>query len=179
MDDRGTDGLDQRMTARLRSFAEEAVVGFDAEQTSERARAPRYSRWASALTVALATSLVVVIVALVGMLGGPSTIGPGAGQSSAVSPVATTSPLTRDQAIAAARAAAPHREAADVISAESGAFGELVDPNLAYLLKEPPPADRLVWVVDLASGPNLGQEGSYVVIDGRDGRTYGVIDYES
>ena len=74
-----------------------------------------------------------------------------------------------------ARAAAPQSADRPVVRADAGPAGELPETDHFDLTPAPAP-DRWVWIVILASGPSLGEEGSIVVIDFLDGGVYGVVD---
>lgn len=87
--------------------------------------------------------------------------------------------FTQEQAVAAARAAAPQSADRRIISAKAGPLGELLAPG-TYDFSSAIPSDRWVWVINLGSGQPLGEgQGSIVVIDFLDGRVYGVIDWIS
>ena len=61
-------------------------------------------------------------------------------------PTASPQPLTREQAIAAARGFAPAPASAVVFRAEAGPFGKFeANPNGKM---SPPPADHWVWRID-------------------------------
>lgn len=90
-------------------------------------------------------------------------------------PVPSAPGLTEEEAIAVARAAAPHAADFPVTRAEAGLASELVHEPALDLPTLPTP-ERLVWVIVLAGGPTQNQEISVVVIDFRDGQVYGVLD---
>ncbi len=84
---------------------------------------------------------------------------------------ATPSGMTRERAIAVARGAAPRYANADVLSAEVGAFGDLVSAFTAQRFSPVPTSDRLVWKVTLGDQPSpTGGQGADVIIDFWDGR---------
>lgn len=85
------------------------------------------------------------------------------------SPVA--SGISREQAIAAARVAAPRYAADDVLRAEIGRFGDLVSAFTAEQFSPVPAPDRLVWKITLGSQPSpTGGQGTDVIIDFLEGR---------
>jgi len=93
--------------------------------------------------------------------------------SAAHVPTATAVPsgITREQAIAVAREAAPRYATANVLSAEVGAFGDLVSAFTVQHVSPVPTSDRLVWKVTLGEQPSpTGGQGADVIIDFWDGR---------
>jgi hypothetical protein len=178
------DDLDPRTADLVRRFADAALVDFDSDQVAARATEPsRRPSWqiAAALAAALA---VVVAVAVIGTgRGNPPS---GAGPSEATfttpppEPSAPQSPaggLTREEAIAVAREAAP--QAADypeVIRADAGPFGTQLVDSLEYT--ERPAPDRWVWVIMLCDGCGpLAGHSTLVILDYLDGRIYLVADF--
>lgn len=95
------------------------------------------------------------------LVGGCSTAG-----TAGPTPAATG--ITRDQAIAIARAAVPPYANYEVLSAEAWPFGDVVSPSQADNMSSPPPRDRVVWVVKL--GEPTGGQDDEVVVDSVDGR---------
>lgn len=88
-----------------------------------------------------------------------------------VGPNPSASGITREQAIAVARAAVPRYATADVLRAEMGRFDEFVSAFAAEHLSPPPSPDRLVWKVTLGEQPSpTGGQGTDVIIDFWDGR---------
>lgn len=98
--------------------------------------------------------------------------------SAAGAAVPTPAGVTRDEAIEIAAAADPD-SSAHVVRAEAGLFGDLVGRALAAYVDSPPPSDRWVWLVDQATRPGFGAEGSVVIIDFRTGEVYGVVEWIS
>jgi hypothetical protein len=86
--------------------------------------------------------------------------------------------MSRDEAVDIAREAVPQADGWDVLAAEAGPVNRF-DYLAGQAFISAVPADRWVWVIDLGSGPPLGAEGSWVVIDYLDGRVYGVVDWIS
>ena len=141
--------------------------------------------------------LLVVLIAAVGtaaLLSGRQIVGqaPEASSSAAIQsasevpdPEPTRAPasestsagLTEDQAVIAAREAAPQSGDLEVSSAKVGTFEELLGPPETFGDIPPGiPGDRMVWVIVLGgNGPEQG--GSIVVIDFLDGRLYKVWDF--
>lgn len=86
-------------------------------------------------------------------------------------PTPAASGITREEAIAVAREAAPRYATADVLSAEVGRFGDLVSAFTVQHFSPVPTSDRLVWKVTLGEQPSpTGGQGTDVVIDFWDGR---------
>lgn len=74
--------------------------------------------------------------------------------SAAPSVVPSAAPLTKDEAIAAARGFAGVSPSATVVSAEAGPFGQF-DPNPNGKMS-PPPADHWVWRIQFRdAGTNI------------------------
>lgn len=207
--------LDPRLTARIRTFADEATAGFDPERVAAVAMARGHRRRVSVLITVVAA----VVAAVIGVAGtsalvnnrpvgqGPVTplatdvvsspsqsapcqpsLSPSASSPvpsatstpSQSAPIPTQTPvpspgLTEEEAIAVARAAAPHAADFPVTRAEAGLASELVHEPALDLPTLPAP-ERLVWVIVLAGGPTQNQEISVVVIDFLDGHVYGVLD---
>lgn len=174
MSDRHAEDLDPRLAARLRTFADQALGRFDVDQvvsavvtTPERQRPTKLL----AVTAALAATAGAIAVVIAGqLLAGTSWHGTSPG---------TAAGVTLEQAIEVARDAAPHHADKPIFSAEAGPFGDVLEPEVAHRISPMPPPDRWVWIINLAGGPPLGQEGAMVVLDFVDGRVLGVIDWES
>lgn len=193
MSDRSPEDLDPRSAVRLREFVDQPLAASDADRAARDAASERrHPTW---LVLARAASVVLVVVVGVAVAGvlwssgsgaeGPLTAGGPAVETalpsrSGASPDGTPAGgLTLEQAVAAARTAAPHRADAAVYSAEAGPFSDLLEPEVAYRISPASPAERWVWVINLASGPEGGMEGSMVVVDFIDGSVLGVIEWTS
>jgi hypothetical protein len=87
--------------------------------------------------------------------------------------------LTRDQAIAAARAATPKRASDGVIAAELRRFADVVNEH-APITGPLPASDADVWVVNLgwSSGP-LNAQGTIILVDASDGHVIQAVDWIS
>jgi hypothetical protein len=98
--------------------------------------------------------------------------------SGTISPTAAGTGLSRDQAIAIARAAAPRRGGAAVLQAEVGPFADLGNAHAASRVSPPPTPERLVWRVNLGtdSGPLQG-DGTIVILDFQTGSVIQVFDW--
>jgi hypothetical protein len=105
----------------------------------------------------------------------PSTVSTAA-SSAASTQTATPIGLTQDEAVAAARAAAPRSAEWSLLSAKSGRVGDRLVPVEAYPISPFPSDDRWVWVIELGTGQEpLGGFQSTVVLDFLDGHLYTVL----
>jgi hypothetical protein len=75
--------------------------------------------------------------------------------SASANPAASLQPLTREQAIAAARGFVGASPSAVVVSAEAGPFAQF-EPNPNTKVS-PPPADRWVWDIEFREPNGIGQ----------------------
>ena len=185
--------LDPREAAKLRRLADETLVGFDPQRIAERAVTSRHRERPRRLVIAADAAVVVAVGAFVGAgatewirprpdvgsLTPPSRSVPATTEQT---PIPTTSPpaanaLSRDEAIAAAREAAPQAsDYPEVVRVEAGPFEDMGVESLEYELR--PEADRWVWVIILCEGCGpLSGEGTVVVLDYLDGRVYAVQDF--
>lgn len=188
--------LDPQLVRRIRQFADRQLATFDPDRVASAAMAPRpRPLWHLAATLAAAIAVVAIAVGVArsvsdGMsadeipltASSPSTA---ATPSEAVpSPTESNPPvpatgLTEEQAVVAARAAAPQAADQPLLAANAGPAGERLKPDEAYPIDPPLPADRMVWVINFGSGPPLGQQGTMIIIDLLDGSVYAVIDWIS
>ena len=185
--------LDPREAADLRRVADETLVGFDPQRIAESVATSRRRERPRRLVIAAGAALVVAVGAFVGVsatewirrgpdVGSLTSPSPSVPATTEPTPTPTTSPsaanaLSRDEAIAAARVAAPQASAyPEVIRAEAGPFEDMGVASLEYELR--PEADRWVWVIILCEGCGpLSGEGTVVVLDYLDGRVYAVQDF--
>ena len=88
--------------------------------------------------------------------------------------------ITRDQAIAIARAAAPKRASDGVLQAIHGTFADLGNPDARILVSPARDATHEVWLVNVGIvRGGLDGEGTDVIIDASDGRVLQVFDWVS
>lgn len=99
-------------------------------------------------------------------VGSPAPTTPGI-----TTPSPTPSGITREEAIAVARAAAPRYATAGVLHADAGRFDDFVPAFTAEHYTPVPAPDRLVWRITLGEQPSpTGGQGTDVIIDFWDGR---------
>jgi hypothetical protein len=185
------DDLDPRLAARVHGFADETLATFDAERVAAAAMTPkRRPMWQLAAVSVAAVLVIASAVAIAGSLSGGGPLGASPLATPSDDPATTSSPgessptpmetatptstgRTEEQAVAAARGAAPQSADREVRRVETGPSGELLEREV-YEFSSEIPSDRWVWVIILAS---QGQGGSSVVIDFLDGRVYGVVNF--
>lgn len=80
--------------------------------------------------------------------------------------------LSRDEAVEAARAAAPQSAHRPVAVAEAGPASDLVG---SAGIAPDVPGDRWIWYIFLSDVGPLSGEGSIVILDFFDGRVYEVV----
>jgi len=189
------DDFESRLTARLRRFSDETVTELDVDRTAVDATSTHPKRQgAAALTVVMAVIIVGGGIATANTLSSVeigqsplASIGPAASitvvpSGASGQPVPSAAPmtpapsllsgLTELEAIAAARAAAPHAADRRVVSAKAGPVGQLMRPIEEYEFSSPLEPDRWVWVIAIVSGDGWDGEATLVVIDYLDGRVY-------
>ena len=82
-----------------------------------------------------------------------------------------SAPLSRDAAVALARAAAPQSAQHPVTVAEAGPARDFASAGM-----EGVPGDRWVWYIVLSNLGPLSGEGTFVILDYVDGTIYEVVD---
>lgn len=120
----------------------------------------------------------IAILSVVVACNAPSISTPASNGSDASPAVAQSGPsepprsgISREQAIEAARAAAPRYANADVLRADSGRFEDLVSRFTAKHISPRPSPDQQVWLITLGERPSpTGGQGTDVIIDFVDGR---------
>lgn len=159
-----------------------------------RVRRPRYL--AARLIAAPAVLAGVAVVVLAGCsaqsptnTASPTAVAPpvvAASPSAGVSGHALFAPsperlgITREQAIAIARTAAPRWSSAAVLEATTGTFGDLGSRNAPILVSPAPGPERAVWRIKLGvvRGP-ADAAGTDVIIDAIDGTVIETTDWIS
>jgi hypothetical protein len=88
--------------------------------------------------------------------------------------------ITREAAIAIARAAVPRYATADTLTVEMGRLADLLPSVVVQHLSPPPTPDTLVWKITLGEQPSpTGGQGTDVYIDSSDGRVLLTSDWAS
>jgi hypothetical protein len=180
---------DAELASAIRNLSNEPVREFDPHDTAARATMGSGSPWWMALaTTVAAIVLVVGGLAFAASLGRGRDVGqtsvatPGASTRASASAAPTASPpdvgITEEQAVAAARAAAPAGDQRDVIFADAGPSSALFEPQ-EFDFSDGIASDQWVWVVTLATGQQMDAVGSIVVVDYASGEVLGIMNFRS